>query len=45
MTIKVPKSFPRRSREELVRDCGHGHEWMLRPESDTWVCIFCGDER
>lgn len=21
------------------------HDWTLRPESDTWVCEFCGDER
>ena len=21
------------------------HEWMLRPESDTWECLVCGVER
>lgn len=41
--IKVPKSIPRRSREQLVAECPH--EWELRPESDTWVCLFCAEER
>lgn len=21
------------------------HDWMLRPESDTWECLICGAER
>lgn len=21
------------------------HDWMLRPESDTFECLACGDER
>jgi hypothetical protein len=21
------------------------HQWLLRPESDTHQCLFCGDER
>lgn len=23
---------------------GCAHEWLLRPESDTWVCLICGAE-
>jgi hypothetical protein len=21
------------------------HDWLLRPESDTYVCLICGEER
>lgn len=21
------------------------HDWMLRPESDTYECLICGEER
>lgn len=24
---------------------GCDHDWMLRPESDTHVCLICGEER
>ena len=24
---------------------GCAHDWLLRPESDTWECLICGAER
>lgn len=31
--------------EEGCLQEGCAHDWMLRPESDTYECLICGDDR